>query len=196
MAECLTCKKALQGSWNMTAASTPYEKTGRYLGITDGYFLYSEGPNWVHCYCTTCWQKAILTLPFIPTVKQVNILQQQLSASQRTQTNLQQQLNASRQNEINLQQQLSASQQTQTNLQQQLSTAQNESATYKKQLEEMSEKYNKLSNISGIEELRDLLKHLTSSQIDTLHTHTQFWVDTFETMDDEQQFQCSSQFVQ
>jgi chromosome segregation ATPase len=166
----------------MTVASSQYETTGRYLGVTDGYFLYGELPNWVYCYCKPCWQQNILALSFIPNGQQVNTLQQQLSASQ--------------QNQTNLQQQLSASQQNQTNLQQQLNASRAESTSYKKQLDEMTERYNKLANISGIEKLRDLLKQLTSSQIDALHTHTKFRVDTFETVHGEQQLQCSTQFVQ
>ncbi|KAM3147555.1 hypothetical protein pb186bvf_000362 [Paramecium bursaria] len=41
------------------------QSTGRYLGVTDGYFLYSESPNWVYCYCKPCWQKQILGLSFV-----------------------------------------------------------------------------------------------------------------------------------
>jgi chromosome segregation ATPase len=137
-------------------------------------------------------------------------LQQQLDTLQPQNTLLQQQLNDSQQNQTNLQQQLDTLQPQNTLLQQQLndlqqqlnvsqgvlSAAQFESASYKKQLDEMSEKYQKLSNTSGIENVRDLFKQLTSSQIDALHTHTNFRVDTFETVHGEQQVQCSSHFVQ
>jgi cell division GTPase FtsZ len=60
----------------------------------------------------------------------------------------------------------------------------------------MTEMYNKSLNVSGIEKLRNLFKQLTSSQIDTLHKHTNFRVHTLETVHGEQQLQCSSQFVQ
>ena len=33
--------------------------TGRYLGISDGYFLYGGNPNWVYSYCKPCWIKEI-----------------------------------------------------------------------------------------------------------------------------------------
>lgn len=33
--------------------------TGRYLGISDGYFLYGNNPNWVYSYCHSCWVKEI-----------------------------------------------------------------------------------------------------------------------------------------
>jgi len=65
MAECFICKYALSGSWNVTTCGTSYEKTGRYLGITDGYFLYQEYPNWVYVYCKSCWQNEILKLSFV-----------------------------------------------------------------------------------------------------------------------------------
>ena len=158
---------ALQGSWNMTEAGSPYQRTGRYLGIGDGYFLYRESPNWVYCYCKSCWQKAILNLSF--TISQPhNTLQQQIIFSQ---------------------QQL-------TTLEQQLDTSRAESAFYKKQLDELNEIYNKLSNGSGIEKLRDLFKQLSTSQINALHTHTKFRVDTFEPVYGEQHMQCLTQFVQ
>jgi len=122
----------------------------------------------VYSYCKLCWQNAILNLSFVSKSEQLNTLQQQ-------NTSLQQQLNT---------------------LQDQLSSARTESASYKKQLDETSERYNKFVNTSGIEKLRDLFKQLTSSQIDTLHTHTSFRVDTFETVHGEQQLGCSTQFVQ
>ena len=65
MPECFICKTALNGSWNVTSGGNIYEKTGRYLGITDGYFLYSEYPNWVYVYCKNCWQQEILKLSFV-----------------------------------------------------------------------------------------------------------------------------------
>jgi hypothetical protein len=161
MAECQTCKTTLSGSWNMTNSSEHYDRIGRYLGIADGYFLYTEHPNWVYCYCKACWQNEILKLSFVPKIEQHNTCQQQLET-----------------------------------LQQQLDTARAESTSYKKQLDEMTEKFQILSNASGIEKLRDLFKQLTTPQIDALHTHTNFRVDTFETVHAEQQIQCSSQFVQ
>jgi len=49
----------------MTDAGTSYEKTGRYLGIQNGYFLYGGSPNWVYCYCLGCWQSLVLQLSFV-----------------------------------------------------------------------------------------------------------------------------------
>ena len=62
---CYTCRKQLTGTWNMTESSETFKETGRYLGITDGYFLYGGTPYWVQCYCKTCWEKQILSLPFV-----------------------------------------------------------------------------------------------------------------------------------
>jgi chromosome segregation ATPase len=154
MAECFACHKTLQGAWNTTSASSSFEKTGRYLGINDGYFLYGEQPNWVYCYCKTCWQSEVLKLSFVSKVEQLNSLQQQLDASRA------------------------------------------ESASYKNQFDEINERYNKLSKTSGVQKLQDLFKQLNTSQIDALHAHTKFRVDTFETVHDEQQLQSSTQFVQ
>lgn len=57
------------------------DKTGRYLGISDGYFLYDGDPNWVYCYCLSCWQNAILSLPFIPKDQQLQLLQHKLTTT-------------------------------------------------------------------------------------------------------------------
>ena len=35
---------------------------GRYLGISDGYFLSKDNPNFVCCYCKPCWIKEIKKL--------------------------------------------------------------------------------------------------------------------------------------
>ena len=59
----------------------------------------------------------------------------------------------------------------------------------------MTEKYQKVVNPSGIDKWRDLLKQLNASQIETLHNHTDFRVDTFETTYNQQQIQCSTQSV-
>ena len=41
MAECFTCKTPLEGSWTLTEAGNSFPKTGRYLGVTNGYFAYA-----------------------------------------------------------------------------------------------------------------------------------------------------------
>eukprot|EP01083_Nonionella_stella_P073926 200218_1 len=63
-AKCYTCNKALTGNWNMTTCNG-YDQTGRYLGVTNGYFLHGQNPNWVYSYCQECWKKHILALPFV-----------------------------------------------------------------------------------------------------------------------------------
>ena len=65
MSKCAQCSKGLSGSWNMTKSGNSYDQTGRYLGISDGYFLYSGSPNWVYCYCLECWKKQVLSLGFV-----------------------------------------------------------------------------------------------------------------------------------
>lgn len=64
-AKCTTCSKALNGAWNMTKSGESYNQTGRYLGISNGYFLYGGSANWVYCYCQDCWKKHILSLSFV-----------------------------------------------------------------------------------------------------------------------------------
>jgi hypothetical protein len=44
---------------NSSNASYFNTTTGRYLGISDGYFLYGGSPNWVYSYCKPCWIKEI-----------------------------------------------------------------------------------------------------------------------------------------
>ena len=62
-ATCYSCGKTLSGKWIME--SNPQNNsyfsttTGRYLGISDGYFLYGGNPNWVYSYCKDCWKKEI-----------------------------------------------------------------------------------------------------------------------------------------
>ena len=62
-ATCYNCGKALNGKWSMenNPSNNGYfhTTTGRYLGISDGYFLYGDSPNWVYSYCKPCWIKEI-----------------------------------------------------------------------------------------------------------------------------------------
>jgi hypothetical protein len=62
-ATCNSCGKKLSGKWKMESnpANNSYfnTSTGRYLGISDGYFLYGNNPNWVYSYCHSCWVKEI-----------------------------------------------------------------------------------------------------------------------------------------
>jgi chromosome segregation ATPase len=195
----------------MARAISRHDTTGRYLGI-DGYFLYGESTNWVYCYCKPCWQNEILKLSFVSNAlnqkmnaleQENNSLQQEITTSEENSSTLQQEFDTLQQKDISLQQQLNASQQNQDNLrqqlnasQEQLSSARSETVSHQKQLIKITEKYEKLCNTSGIENLRNLLKQLSSSQIDALHKHTNFRADTFEIVHSEKQLQCSSLFVQ
>ena len=62
-ATCFTCGKTLCGKWSMESNSSNcsyfHTTTGRYLGISDGYFLYGGNPDWVYSYCKPCWIKEI-----------------------------------------------------------------------------------------------------------------------------------------
>ena len=62
-AACFGCGKTLSGKWSMenNPANNYYlnTATGRYLGISDGYFLYGGKPDWVYSYCKTCWIQEI-----------------------------------------------------------------------------------------------------------------------------------------
>ena len=62
-ATCNSCGKTLNGKWlmenNTNNISYFNTTTGRYLGISDGYFLYGDSPNWVYSYCKPCWIKEI-----------------------------------------------------------------------------------------------------------------------------------------
>jgi predicted nucleic acid-binding Zn-ribbon protein len=62
-ATCNSCGKTLNGKWSMefNSSNNGYfnTTTGRYLGISDGYFLYGGNPDWVYSYCKPCWIKEI-----------------------------------------------------------------------------------------------------------------------------------------
>ena len=62
-ATCYSCNKTLNGKWSMESnpSNSSYFSwtTGRYLGISDGYFLYGGSPDWVYSYCKPCWIKEI-----------------------------------------------------------------------------------------------------------------------------------------
>ena len=65
--------------------SSGCDAIGRYLGVSNGYFLYNTSPNWVYCYCLECWQKEILALPFVtakitPDIAALNTTITQLTA--------------------------------------------------------------------------------------------------------------------
>jgi DNA repair exonuclease SbcCD ATPase subunit len=62
MAQCYECKEELSGSWKLTEGFQDYSKTGRYLGIKNGYFMYQGAPNWVYCYCNQCYRTEVLRL--------------------------------------------------------------------------------------------------------------------------------------
>ena len=66
IATCNSCGKELSGKWTMenNPQNNSYfnTTTGRYLGISDGYFLYGNNPNWVYSYCHSCWVKEIQKL--------------------------------------------------------------------------------------------------------------------------------------
>ena len=62
-ATCNSCGKTLSGKWIMESNPSNISyfntTTGRYLGISDGYFLYGGSPNQVYSYCKPCWIKEI-----------------------------------------------------------------------------------------------------------------------------------------
>ena len=62
-ATCNSCGKNLNGKWSMETNERNISyfswTTGRYLGISDGYFLYGDSPDWVYSYCKPCWIKEI-----------------------------------------------------------------------------------------------------------------------------------------
>jgi chromosome segregation ATPase len=188
MSECYTCKRPLYGAWNIIATDSLYEDARRCLDISDGYLLYTGSQNWILCYCNSCWQKYILSLSLISNAKQVNTLKEQNNS-------LQQQLIILHQQSTSLQQQLTISEQQHTSLEKQLTISRRETTLYENQLAEINEKYNKLSNISGIETIQHFIKQLTPSQIDALHSHTNFRIDTFEAAHSELQIHSSKQFT-
>ena len=65
-ATCNSCKKNLNGKWSMETNERNISyfswTTGRYLGISDGYFLYGDSPDWVYSYCKPCWIKEIKSI--------------------------------------------------------------------------------------------------------------------------------------
>ncbi len=67
---CFTCGKTLNYKWSMESNTSNnsyfHTTTGRYLGISDGYFLYGWNPNLVYSYCKPCWIKEIQKI--VPTL--------------------------------------------------------------------------------------------------------------------------------
>lgn len=65
-ATCTTCGKELSCKWTMenNPQNNSYfsSTTEKYLGISDGYFLYGNNSNWVYSYCHSCWVKEIQKL--------------------------------------------------------------------------------------------------------------------------------------
>ena len=107
MVYCDTCSKYLPGSWKVENLNT----TGGRLGV-NGYFLSYMEPNRMDVYCRSCWETAVLNLPFVE--KQIARLtaeltssQEQLKESNKRESELKEQLitlgteNASLQQELN-----------------------------------------------------------------------------------------------
>lgn len=55
-ATCANCGTTLSGSWSMESnpQNANQGSTGRYLGISNGYFLDSGNPNRIFSYCKNC----------------------------------------------------------------------------------------------------------------------------------------------
>ena len=145
----------------MTGAGDPYARTGRYLGISDGYFLYDSQPNWVYCYCQPCWQAEILKLPFVG----------------------------------NSRHQLATLQEQHTALQNEFNALKDESTACREQLSVVTDELNKFKDGSTLEQLRNLLKQLTTTQVEMIERQTSFRISEFENQHIEQQKQCSQRFV-
>lgn len=118
MSECHKCHAALEGEWNLPHNSPDgNEKNGRYLGITNGYFLY-DWPNWVNCYCHTCWKAQLLELA--PTIFQQPNLLQDIAAQQQQKNTLTQEVAALRLQKTTLSLEVAVQQQQKTSLEKQV----------------------------------------------------------------------------
>jgi hypothetical protein len=58
MAECSACSTKLEGSWGLSGNS----KTGRNLGITNGYFICGNDGALISCYCSICYKREVIKL--------------------------------------------------------------------------------------------------------------------------------------
>jgi len=147
-----------------------YERTGRYLGITDGYFLHDE-PHWVSCYCKACWETTVLQLPLVSKLLSPP-LQQQLASLQQQHDLLEEQYN-------NLHQQFNTLQEQHTALQQQYTDVQAVNQVTTAELEEVKGMHNNIQT-EEIPKLADLLNNLTDLQKGLLQSHSEFKINTFQ----------------
>eukprot|EP01121_Diplochlamys_sp_Union-15-3_P012390 TRINITY_DN3704_c0_g3_i1.p1 TRINITY_DN3704_c0_g3~~TRINITY_DN3704_c0_g3_i1.p1 ORF type:complete len:406 (+),score=80.86 TRINITY_DN3704_c0_g3_i1:81-1220(+) len=162
MAQCYTCSKTLNGSWNMTKQGTAHERTGRYLGITDGYFLYNDQPNWVYSYCFPCWQKQILGLAFVNSVPTAQQQQQYLNTQQQY-SSLQQQFNSLQREHNSLRRENKA-------LVQKFNSEQEQFAAWKEEKETLLKENTSLQE--QLNALRTSHEDLTKSNNDLQREHT------------------------
>ena len=150
-ATCYSCGKKLSGKWSMenNPSNNSYFNwtTGRYLGISDGYFLYGTNSNWVYSYCKPCWKVQIQNiLPSLGIKTDNNELLSENSKLKQNNSQLQNEIN-NKQNEIN------NKQNEINNKQNEINNKQNEINNLKKQLEEKNEqikiKDNKINELNS-----------------------------------------------
>lgn len=200
MAECKTCNKVLVGSWNMTTSGNECDdKTGRYIGVTDGYFLYGNNANWVYSYCHACWEKEINQLPFVQ--QQQQELANRINALEAQNSTLQVQYSALEAQHSTLQAQYGTLEAQHNTIKAQNSTYQtNETALNNKissltaELEKCS-LYATLALSSGLEKLKNIFQQFTEEQISMLKSITSFSVLNFQTKHRDELLKFLSQSV-
>jgi len=161
-------------------------------------------------------QRALLEEQLTTLQQQHNTLQQQHTALQEECTTLQQQQTSLQQQHTTLQQQhttiqqrhttleqqhttlleqhTTVQQQQQITLQQERDTLQTQSLSFKIQLESLNAKYNKIQ-AEGAAKLGELIKNLTPSQLNLLHSVDNFRVDAFQSNHETAQLNSSLQFM-
>jgi chromosome segregation ATPase len=143
MAKCQSCKTPLDGDWKLSKGLLSPAATGRHLGIKNGYFFYHDGPNWVYCYCLSCWKNelsntdetrlyALIQQKDTLTAEIEAIAQHNTTLEEQT-TTLEQQNTALKKQNATLKNQNTTLEQRHTTLQKQNGTLENQNATLEQQ---------------------------------------------------------------
>jgi hypothetical protein len=98
MAQCYGCKEELSGQWKLAEGYQDFSKTGRYIGIKNGYFCYQGEPNWVYSYCQGCYKTEIMKLATTYNETEITAQKNQAKEMQQTSETLAQGLYTAQQN--------------------------------------------------------------------------------------------------
>lgn len=134
MAQCATCGKQLMGKWELSSRMGE-GRTGRYLGIIDGYFLCNNQANWVSCYCLKCFREEVQG----GVVKRLRSSSFDLAQHQQQQlekVEVSRELSSLHQQHTNLSQEIRVAQQTKANLSLEITTLQQQVAALQQMIKQ------------------------------------------------------------